>query len=31
MDDVYALNEENICPITYNVLADAQHKEFTPE
>jgi hypothetical protein len=24
MDDVYALNEENICPITYNVLADAQ-------
>jgi RNase H-like domain found in reverse transcriptase len=29
MSEVYALDEEMTCPIAYNVLSEAQQKEFT--
>jgi hypothetical protein len=29
MSKVYALHEEMTCPIAYNILSEAQQKEFT--
>jgi transposase InsO family protein len=29
MSKVYVLNKENACPIAYNILSEAQQKEFT--